>query len=88
MVFLTRSVCRWARSPATSRSLFTAAAATRPTPSIVSRGAQALRYNNIGKVRMLTGKREKVKVLLVLYDGKKHAEEVRNLNPALSLVAN
>jgi formate dehydrogenase len=54
----------------------------------VSRGAQALRYNNIGKVRMLTGKREKVKVLLVLYDGKKHAEEVRNLNPALSLVAN
>jgi formate dehydrogenase len=28
---------------------------------------------------MLTGKREKVKVLLVLYDGKKHAEEVPEL---------
>jgi hypothetical protein len=32
----------------------------------------------MGQVRLLTGeKREKVKVLAVLYDGGKHAEEVR-----------
>tara|TARA_R110002060_G_scaffold41201_1_gene52706 strand:+ start:713 stop:1084 length:372 start_codon:yes stop_codon:yes gene_type:complete len=43
---------------------------------VLSRGALALRHNNLGSIRTLTGKREKVKVLLVLYDGKKHAEEV------------
>lgn len=79
MVLLTRSICRLARNPATSRSLFTAAAA-RPTPTVLSRGAQALRQHNLGSIRTLTGNREKVKVLLVLYDGKKHAEEVSSHN--------
>jgi formate dehydrogenase len=77
MVLLTRSIGRLARNPAASRSLFTAAVA-RPTPFVVSRGAQALHQHNLGSIRTLTGKREKVKVLLVLYDGKKHAEEVNN----------
>jgi formate dehydrogenase len=71
MVFLTRSICRLARPAFTS--------AARPTPSssrILSAGALSLRRNNLGSIRTLTDKREKVKVLLVLYDGKKHAEEV------------
>jgi hypothetical protein len=36
--------------------------------------------NQMGQVRLLTGEREKVKVLAVLYDGGKHADEVRS-NP-------
>jgi len=77
MVLLTRSICRLAR-PAFTSSLHTAA---RPsaTSHVLSRGALALRHNNLGSIRTLTGKREKVKVLLVLYDGKKHAEEVPEL---------
>jgi len=76
MVLLTRSICRLAR-PALTSSFSTAA---RPPPSsrVLSRGALALRHHNLGSIRTLTGKREKVKVLLVLYDGKKHAEEVRS----------
>ena len=76
MVLLTRSICRLAR-PALTSSFSTAA---RPTPSsrVLSRGALALRHHNLGSIRTLTGKREKVKVLLVLYDGKKHAEEARS----------
>ena len=81
MVLLTRSICRLAR-PAASAA-FTTAAAARPTPRVLlSRGAQALRHNNLGSIRTLTGKREKVKVLLVLYDGKKHAEEVSFSSPS------
>ncbi|KAK6582861.1 hypothetical protein PZA11_005269 [Diplocarpon coronariae] len=77
MVLLTRSICRLAR-PALKSSLHTAA---RPTASanVLSRAAAAPRYNNLGSIRTLTGKCEKVKVLLVLYDGKKHAEEVPEL---------
>jgi len=37
-----------------------------------------LQTYNRGSIRLLTTKREKVKVLLVLYDGGKHAEQVRN----------
>jgi hypothetical protein len=41
-----------------------------------------LRYSTPAfEKRTLTGKREKVKVLLVLYDGKKHAEEVSSSPP-------
>lgn len=75
MVLLTRSLCRLASRPA-SRSLFTAARASQ-RPSILNTSTAALKYNHLGRIRTLTGeKREKVKVLLVLYDGKKHAEEV------------
>jgi len=77
MVLLTRSICRLASqsSRPASRSLFTASPAARSRPTILSHGAAALRNNHLG-IRTLTGKREKVKVLLVLYDGHKHAEEV------------
>ena len=75
MVFLTRSICRLAR-PALSSS-FTTAARGNPSSRVLSRGATALRQHQLGSIRMLTGKREKVKVLLVLYDGGKHAEDVR-----------
>jgi formate dehydrogenase len=73
MVLLTRSLCRFAR-PALTSSFHSAA---RPTHSsrLLASGASALRHN-LGSIRTLTGKREKVKVLLVLYDGKNHAEEV------------
>lgn len=86
MVLLTRSLCRIVSHsiarPAARASFFTASAArTTPQSRVLSRGALALRQHNnhIGSIRTLTGKREKVKVLLVLYDGKKHAEEVRIL---------
>lgn len=72
MVLLTRSICRVAR-PAFTSSFSTAA---RARPQVLARGATALRQHQLGSIRTLTGKREKVKVLLVLYDGKKHAEEV------------
>ena len=82
MVLLTRSLCRFAR-PALSSSFSTAA---RPAHNarVLSRGASALRHN-LGSIRTLTGKREKVKVLLVLYDGKKHAEEVSCPSASLHL---
>jgi hypothetical protein len=73
MVLLIRSLGRLALRP-TSRSLCTAGAARRP--SIISTRAAPLRPNIFGSIRTLTEKREKVKVLLVLYDGKKHAVEV------------
>jgi formate dehydrogenase len=72
MVLLTRSLCRLAARPALSSPLFTSAARTSP---ILSR-ARHNNFNDLGSIRTLTGVREKVKVLLVLYDGKKHAEEV------------
>jgi formate dehydrogenase len=76
MVFLTRSLGRMAsRSAAAS---FSTARATPPSARVLSRGAQALKYNQLGGIRTLTGKREKVKVLLVLYDGKSHAIDVSN----------
>src|SRR3954466_16334591 len=87
MVLLTRSICRLASQsrPLATRSLFTASSsqASRARPSILSHGAAVLRNNHLG-IRTLTGKREKVKVLLVLYDGKKHAEEVSFPFPPLS----
>jgi formate dehydrogenase len=73
MVLLTRSLCRFARPALTSS--FHSAARPAHNARVLSRGARALRHN-LGSIRTLTGKREKVKVLLVLYDGKKHAEEV------------
>jgi formate dehydrogenase len=79
MVFLTRSIGRLAR-PA-CRSIV---AAARPGP----RTARAAPFQNaFGSIRTLTAKREKVKVLLVLYDGKKHAEEVRCLSRAAWCIA-
>jgi formate dehydrogenase len=75
MVLLTRSLCRLAARPALS-PLFTSAARTSPILSRVRHN----NYNNLGSIRTLTGVREKVKVLLVLYDGKKHAEEVSQFN--------
>ena len=84
MVFLTRSLCRMAsRSAAAS---FSTARATPPSARVLSRGAQALKYNHLGGIRTLTGKREKVKVLLVLYDGKKHAEEVSVRSIGIGLI--
>lgn len=87
MVLLTRSLCRLARTPAATRSLFTIARSSPVSNTVLSRGtplaalrSSYLQHNNhIGSIRTLTGKREKVKVLLVLYDGKKHAEEVRSV---------
>lgn len=80
MVLLTRSICRLAR-PALTSSFSTAARGT--TPRVLARGAAALRQQHpFGSIRTLTDKREKVKVLLVLYDGGKHAEEVRSQYPS------
>ncbi|RDL35407.1 Formate dehydrogenase [Venustampulla echinocandica] len=78
MVLLTRSLHRLASHAVTRSSLHSAARATA-SPSVLFRGAQALRHNNLGSIRMLTGQREKVKVLLVLYDGKDHAKDVPEL---------
>lgn len=81
MVFFTRSLSRLATRPSPcARSIFTASAVARTTPTWTTRSTafRSQKLNNtFGNVRMLTGNhREKVKVLLVLYDGKKHAEEV------------
>ena len=93
MVFLTHSICRIARLAApssSSRSVFTAATSARAgfqcsaAPRVSSRGALALRHDYLGSIRTLTGKREKVKVLLVLYDGKEHAKQVRSTSSILS----
>jgi formate dehydrogenase len=82
MVLLTRSLCRLAARPALS-PLFTSAARASTSP-ILSR-VRHNNYNNLGSIRTLTGVREKVKVLLVLYDGKKHAEEVSRFNSLCSI---
>lgn len=89
MVLLIRSIGRLASSSSSSsrpasRSLFTAAAQAatrRPRAAAAFPGAAALATamplrNGFGSIRKLTGKREKVKVLLVLYDGKQHAKDV------------
>lgn len=72
MVLLARSIPRLAR-PAFSKAFSTA----RSLPSIAVRGAAALRQKPFGTLpatsvfsRGYADKREKVKVLLVLYDGK------------------
>ena len=80
MVLLIRSISRLAPcSRAASRSLFTAAAARattrRPRVALPETTTIPLR-NGFGSIRTLTGSREKVKVLLVLYDGKQHAKDV------------
>jgi hypothetical protein len=52
----------------------------RRTTSAVSGLGSALGSSGYGQkesIRLLTTQREKVKVLLVLYDGGKHAEQVR-----------
>lgn len=80
MVLLTRPLHRLAARPSfCSRAIFTATAAARPIPTWTTRSSaiRLQKLNSFGNARMLTGdKREKVKVLLVLYDGGKHAEDV------------
>lgn len=84
MVLLTCSLHRLAtRLSPCARSIFTASAPARPKPTWTTRSTtfRSQKLNTFGNIRMLTGdKREKVKVLLVLYDGKKHAEEVRYIH--------
>lgn len=81
MVLLpTRFIGRLAARPAFP-SLFTAPAARFPN-IFFARAAAPLRQNGFESIRTLTGKREKVKVLLVLYDGKSHARDV-SYYPAL-----
>lgn len=83
MVLLIRPVGRLAASswrPA-SRPLCTAAA-RRPRVASARAAAAAAAMplqNGFGSIRTLTGIREKVKVLLVLYDGKQHAKDVSDL---------
>ena len=82
MVLLTRSLYRLAHpSSAFTSSAFNAARTTSQS-SILRSGALSPRHNTLGSIRTLTGKREKVKVLLVLYDGKDHAKQVRLHSPA------
>ena len=73
MVFLTQSLCRAARPAFASLAARPIAASSS---HILSRGALNLRHSRLGGIRTLTSKREKVKVLLVLYDGGKHADDV------------
>lgn len=78
MVLLIRSVGRLAASswrPA-SRPLCTAAARRPRVASARAAAAAMPLQNGFGSIRTLTGIREKVKVLLVLYDGKQHAKDV------------
>ena len=86
MVFLPRSLTRVARpSFPTARALCTTARA--PAPQLVNplhrarASSPRIRssYRHV-QFRWLTGQREKVKVLLVLYDGKEHAKDV-SLHP-------
>jgi hypothetical protein len=99
MVLLTRSLPTLSRQagPTARRALHSAATATSRRCGVASRPALAqlvskrtgclglAATNQMGQVRLLTGeKREKVKVLAVLYDGGKHAEEVRKAPPPLS----
>ena len=83
MVFLIRSIGRLASSSSrpVSRSLFTSTAAARRPRAASARSAAAAvpampLQNGFGSIRTLTGKREKVKALLVLYDGGQHAKDV------------
>lgn len=87
MVLLARSFQRCAR-PVSSRA-FSTSFARSPRPSTVrsavssrSAGGPSLSlpprsaFGTPSSIRLLTGKREKVKVLLVLYDGGEHAKQV------------
>lgn len=66
MVLFTRALPRVARPAA---SLWTASA-SRSAPSVTARGAAALRQRYAApQIRTYADVREKVKVLLVLYDG-------------------
>jgi hypothetical protein len=65
---LARAVVQGGRPGPTSRSALGFGAGSSK-PSILGR--------SLTPIRSLTSQREKVKVLLVLYDGGKHAEEVR-----------
>ncbi|KAI9746384.1 MAG: formate dehydrogenase (NAD+) [Claussenomyces sp. TS43310] len=76
MVLLARSIPRLAR-PASS--VF-ATSVARSTPSVTATGAAALRQRFAApQIRTYADVREKVKVLLVLYDGGIHAREVPEL---------
>lgn len=81
MVFLTHSIRQLASFSLprqASRSLYTASKQTARRSLSSESALHRCRYqtrNHIG-IRTLTTEREKVKVLLVLYDGHKHAEEV------------
>ena len=84
-----RPVSASARALSTSSSAFTSRASTTCRAGLASRPALAPKssapislpsrnpFGAPASIRSLTGQREKVKVLLVLYDGGKHAEEVR-----------
>lgn len=84
-----RPVSASARALSTSSSAFTSRASTTSRAGLTSRPALAHKssapfslpsrnpFGAHASIRSLTGQREKVKVLLVLYDGGKHAEEVR-----------
>ena len=94
MVLLIRSIGRLASSSSrpASRSLFSAAAAPaaarRLRAASPRAGAAAMPLRNgFGSIRTLTGKREKVKVLLVLYDGNQHAKDVSSRVHSGSLYA-
>ncbi|KIN00040.1 hypothetical protein OIDMADRAFT_42903 [Oidiodendron maius Zn] len=87
MVLLIHSICCLASSSRYASCLLFATAAApvvarRPRAKASGRtGAGALTslHNDLGSIRTLTGKREKVKVLLVLYDGKQHSKDVPEL---------
>ncbi|KAK8058306.1 formate dehydrogenase protein [Apiospora phragmitis] len=82
-----RPVSASARALSTSSSAFTSRASTTCRAGLTSRPALAPKsstplslpsrnpFGAPASIRSLTGQREKVKVLLVLYDGGKHAEE-------------
>lgn len=86
-----RPVSASARALSTSSSAFTSRASTTCRAGLTSRPALAPKsstslslssrspFGAPASIRSLTGQREKVKVLLVLYDGGKHAEEVRDI---------
>lgn len=81
MVLFTRPAVRLTRAPAFARSLSYSMApgAAKARPAVLSHGARALAAggrSQLGGIRTLTGKREKVKVLAVLYDGGEHAQQV------------
>lgn len=75
--------CSPLRVDSTSR----AAMALKSSPAPLS-NLPPLQLRIPASTRLLTTKREKVKVLAVLYDGGKHAQEVRKKNPIPSLTHN
>ena len=87
-----RPVSASARALSTSSTAFTSRASTTCRAGVTSRPALAPKsstplslpsrnpFGAPASIRSLTGQREKVKVLLVLYDGGKHAEEVRYIS--------